>query len=89
MKPAPIILATLIVVCGAGITSAATVIQDLDGDGLYEDLNGNGRADFADVVTLFGLLPVLSGHPTIANLFDFNGNERLDFGDVVILFTSL
>jgi len=26
---------------------------DPDGDGLYEDLNGNGRIDFNDIVTQF------------------------------------
>jgi hypothetical protein len=27
-----------------------------DGDGVYDDVNGNGRIDFADVIWLFNLL---------------------------------
>ena len=29
---------------------------DTNGDGLYDDVNGNGRIDFADVVWLFNHL---------------------------------
>jgi hypothetical protein len=30
--------------------------RDLDGDGLTEDINGNGRFDFADILALFRML---------------------------------
>jgi len=59
--------------------------RDLDGDGLFEDLNGNGRLDFADVVLFFkhkGFIEANWG----ASLTDFNGNGRLDFDDIVRLF---
>jgi len=59
--------------------------RDLDGDGLFEDLNGNGRLDFADVVLFFkhkDFIEVNWG----ASLTDFNGNGRLDFDDIVRLF---
>ena len=59
--------------------------RDLDGDGLFEDLNGNGRLDFADVVLFFkhkDFIEVNWG----ASLTDFNGNGRLDFDDIVKLF---
>lgn len=36
------------------LTVAAT--RDLDGDGITEDINGNGRFDFADIVGLFEML---------------------------------
>lgn len=36
------------------ITVLAT--RDLDGDGITEDINGNGRFDFADIMALFDLL---------------------------------
>ncbi len=58
---------------------------DPDGDGLYEDLNGNGRKDFADVVILFRDMAWISGNEPV-NVMDFNGNGRIDFDDVVKLF---
>jgi outer membrane protein assembly factor BamB len=62
--------------------------RDLNGDGLYEDVNGNGRRDFADVVLFFNRMSwVASNEPLEA--FDFNRNGRLDFADVVRLFNSL
>ena len=35
------------------LPGAASDPRDLDGDGRYEDVNGNGRRDFADVVLFF------------------------------------
>ncbi len=59
--------------------------RDLDGDGRYEDVNGNGRADFADVTLLYNAITwCAANEPTSA--FDFNQNGRLDFADVVTLF---
>lgn len=88
MKALSIILAVLLVLSGTGIASASD-INDLDGDGLYEDLNGNGRLDFDDVTTLFEYIDILGGHPLVAACFDFNRNGRLDFADVVALFNLL
>jgi len=67
-----------------------TLPSDPDGDGLYEDVNGNGRMDFADVMMLFNNLEYISsrGAPVI-KLFDFNSNERMDFADVVALFNEI
>ena len=59
--------------------------RDLDADGRCEDINGNGRKDFADVVGYFNDM----GSPAVVNsvsLFDFNGNRRIDFDDVARLF---
>lgn len=64
------------------------VPTDPDHDGLYEDVNGNGRADFADVVLLFNELDWWAVHEPIA-AFDFNANSRADFADVVRLFERL
>ena len=64
------------------------VPTDPDDDDLYEDVNGNGRADFADVVLLFNELDWWAVHEPIA-AFDFNGNGRADFADVVLLFERL
>ncbi len=61
---------------------------DPDGDGLYEDINGNGRTDFADVVLLFNSLEWLAANEPVG-LFDANGNGRVDFADVTALFERL
>ncbi len=60
-------------------------VRDLDGDGFFEDLNGNHRLDFNDVVVLFQYLadPLVQAHWVY---FDYNENGRLDFDDVVELF---
>ncbi|WP_435065485.1 S8 family serine peptidase [Halobaculum sp. EA56] len=61
---------------------------DPDGDGKYEDINGNNRVDFNDVVTLFLNLD----DPAVTNnsdAYDFNDNGSIDFNDVVTLFEVL
>jgi PKD repeat protein len=60
---------------------------DVDGDGRYEDVNGNGRTDFDDVVALFERRA--SDSDGDVDAFDFNGNWRVDFEDVVALFEQL
>lgn len=60
--------------------------QDPDGDGRYEDTNGNHRADFADVVIFFQNLDrVISTQPWW--LFDYDMNSAINLNDVVTLFT--
>ena len=61
---------------------------DPDGDGLYEDLNGNGRTDFADVVLYFDRMDWIAMNGLVV-AFDRNGNGRIDFADVVALFDDL
>ena len=61
---------------------------DPDGDGLYDDVNGNGRKDFADVVLYFNQMTWIDGNEPMG-LFDYNGNGRIDFADVVWLFNNL
>jgi parallel beta-helix repeat protein len=62
--------------------------RDLDSDGRYEDVNGNGRTDFADVTLLFNTLSTVgSTYPTTA--FDFNANGRIDYSDVTVLYGRL
>ncbi len=61
---------------------------DTDGDGLYEDVNGNGRKDFADVVLYFNQMSWIAANEPVP-LFDCNGNGRIDFADVVALFNAL
>jgi PKD repeat protein len=61
---------------------------DLNSDGRYEDVNGNGSVDFNDVVLYFNQLDWISDHEPLA-AFDLNGDSRVDFNDVVALFHAL
>nr|WP_226013533.1 family 43 glycosylhydrolase [Halomicrobium salinisoli] len=63
----------------------ANAPTDPDGDGLYEDLNGNGEADYSDVVDYFNNMdePAMTDH---ADAYDYNGNGEVDFADLVDLF---
>lgn len=62
--------------------------RDLNKDGKFEDVNGNGRTDFADVTLLFNNLDwCCSNQPPCC--FDFNQNSRMDFGDVVTLYEKI
>ena len=61
---------------------------DPDDDGLYEDINGNGRKDFDDVVTFYDYLEWVPDNEPV-ECFDFNGNGRIDFDDIVELFGEL
>ncbi len=58
---------------------------DTNGDGLYDDVNGNGRADFADMVLFFDQMQWIGANEPVP-AFDYNGNERIDFADLVWLF---
>ncbi len=70
------------------VPGGAGVPQDYDGDGRYEDVNGNGRHDFADIVLFFNRMTWIAEHEPVA-AFDINGNGRIDFADVVSLFNRL
>ncbi len=70
------------------LPGASTPPRDINGDGLYEDVNGNGRVDFSDVVLLFNNLEAVSvSYPP--SIFDFNQNKRIDYSDVTALYQSL
>jgi PKD repeat protein len=61
---------------------------DPDDDGYCEDLNGNGRTDFDDVVLYFCYIDWISENVT-SNPFDYNQNERIDFDDLFCLFLEI
>ena len=61
---------------------------DMNADGKYDDVNGNGRPDFADVVLYFNQMSWITANEPMA-AFDYNGNGRIDFADVVWLFNNL
>jgi PKD repeat protein len=55
------------------------------GDGLYRDVNGDGKVDFYDVIDFFINLEWMAINE-YAPFFDFNHNGFIDFGDVITLF---
>ncbi len=57
-------------------------------DGVYWDLNGNGRIDFNDVVLYFNYLEWMQANEPVS-LFDYNNNGRIDFNDLILLFNML
>ena len=61
---------------------------DPDGDGIIEDMNGNGIKDFNDVVLFFKQMEWVQANEPVS-LFDFNGNSFIDFNDIVRLFKEL
>jgi hypothetical protein len=61
---------------------------DPDEDGRYEDLNANGRLDFADIVLYFTSLEWIAENEPVA-AFDLNSNGRIDFADITALFGKI
>jgi PKD repeat protein len=70
------------------VPGGAGVPGDSNGDGLYDDVNGNERPDFADVVLYFNQMHFISVYEPVT-AFDYNANQRIDFADVVWLFVNL
>ena len=66
------------------LTGMDSSVRDLDRDGRPEDLNGNGRLDFADALAILRNLESASVQEH-SDLFDYNGNGLPDFGDMVAL----
>ncbi len=61
---------------------------DPDGDGLYEDLNGNGVKDLNDVVLFFKNIVWMIANEPVAP-FDFNNNGAIDLNDVVRFYKEM
>ncbi|MFA5394807.1 MAG: heparin lyase I family protein [Methanogenium sp.] len=62
--------------------------QDLDGDGIYEDVNGNGVLDFDDITTYYSKMDWIEENG-YTEYFDFNGNGIIDFDDVVKFYAMI
>lgn len=58
--------------------------QDLDGDGLYEDVDGDGNLGFDDAA-LLSLVDAAALTPAQVAAFDFDGDGDLDRNDAVAL----
>ena len=70
-----------------GLTNPPT---DPDFDGLYEDINGNGRLDFDDVVMFYWNMQWIRDNSSVGIApFDFNQNGRIDYDDVVALYQEV
>jgi len=62
--------------------------SDPDGDGLYEDTNGNGVKDINDLFVLFTNMDWVAENEYIP-YFDFNGNGEMDVNDLLNLFNEI
>jgi PKD repeat protein len=61
---------------------------DPDGDGLYEDVDGNGLVGFGDVIVLYENLGSRAVTDHVAR-YDYDGNGLVGFGDVIDLYETL
>jgi len=61
---------------------------NIDGDAFYEDINGNGRMDFNDIIRYFKNMAWIEDQQ-ITPYFDYNGNGRIDFNDLILLFKEV
>lgn len=80
---------TVEVIPGPVMLPGGYIPRDNDFDGRYEDLNGNQRLDFQDVIILFENLGEIGAHPEWTAYFDFSENGRTDFADVTGLFSLI
>ena len=77
-----------VVITGPPALNGGAAPTDPDGDGHYEDVNGNGRMDYNDIVLLFENLD--SDAVTLNKAaYDFNQNGELDYDDVVELYEEV
>ncbi|MDD1729216.1 MAG: S8 family serine peptidase [Methanospirillum sp.] len=62
--------------------------RDLNNDGKYEDLNGDGICNQADIELYFRQIEWIAGNEPVEG-FDLSGNGRIDFTDIRLLYQSL
>jgi VWFA-related protein len=67
------------------VTGNGQAAKDPDGDGAYEDINGNGQVDLLDVQVLFANLNQFKGNTA----FDINDNGSVNLLDVQALFQQV
>lgn len=65
-----------------------TLPQDIDDDGLYEDINGDGEVNFPDVNTFFAKSDrsVIRDYP---QYYDFTGDGQINLQDTMALFNMV
>lgn len=62
--------------------------RDLNNDGKYEDLNGDGICNQTDVELYFRMIEWIAANEPVS-AFDFSGNGRIDFTDILTLYRSI
>lgn len=62
--------------------------NDLDGDGLFEDLDGNGYLRFNDVVIYYNSMSYIEAHQPLA-AFDYDQSGFVGFRDVILLYEAV
>ncbi|MFD1634039.1 alkaline phosphatase PhoX [Haloplanus ruber] len=77
-----------VLVTGPPTVAGGSAPTDVDGDGFFEDLNGNGRLDYEDIQILFDNFDADSVTMN-KSAYDFNENGRLDFDDIVSLYEDI
>ncbi|AKU08200.1 S8 family serine peptidase [Haloferax gibbonsii] len=70
------------------VTTETAPPTDPDGDGRYEDVNGDGNVTLADVQTLFAHRDAGTVEGS-REAFDFSGNGRVNVADVQALFAKI
>jgi hypothetical protein len=68
---------------GPGAVVGSLPALDPNGDGVYEDVNGDGVRNLDDVFDLaFDVLPQTVSRPELVPFFDFDGDGAVDLNDV-------
>ncbi len=84
----PIDIRRGLVITGPPPVVAGTPPTDPDNDGMYEDLNGNGRLDYNDIIVLFEQFDSDAVRMHVDS-YDFNENSQIDFDDIVTLYDEV
>lgn len=77
-----------VLITGPPTVTGGAAPTDVDGDGHYEDVNGNGRLDYDDIRTLFEQFESDSVRLNKV-AYDFNENGELDYDDIVELYEEV
>jgi len=77
-----------VVIVGPPPVTGSAEPTDPDGDGRFEDVNGNGRVDYDDIQLLFDNFD----DDSVAlnkTAYDFNENGKLEYDDIVTLYSEV
>lgn len=70
------------------VTGNGVAPTDPDGDGLYEDINGNGAVGFSDLTALFEAFNNNRINDTNQQFFNFNGQGGVGFADITSIYNN-